>query len=165
VDGEYSIRGIDPQGTLQGVGLPGTYTDATLSVDVRFIGDVVGRSISLECRRQPGWTQGVPSSLHSYKLWVYPATGEYAMTRYDAGKPVALQQSQPNGAIFKGNEQNHLKFGCIGSTISARVNDQLLASVDDATYQGGASTINVGGPLSAMPHVEFRLDNLVVYGP
>lgn len=163
VDGEYRIRNFDPLNRYRGMPLPGVYRDLTISVDVRLEEASAGRLIAIECRKQVNDPDPfVPSS---YKLWIYPTTGEFEITRSDGGRRLSLVKRQTASAIQRDEAWNHLELICHGTTISARANGQDLGSVEDGAYREGLSTITFGGPASAVPHVTARLDNLVVYGP
>lgn len=162
IDGEYSIRNIDAANRVQGVYLPPSFDDATLAFDVRLTGATTGRRIVVECRHQPGGSPAMPSS---YKLRVYPDSRQFEIVRADLGPETSLATRRTSTAIQPDNAWNHLELGCHGTAITARANGQQLGAAEDGRYRSGTLTITFGGPADEIPHVEARLDNLVVYGP
>lgn len=162
VDGEYSIRDVDPAGTsARGITLPIPYTESTLTVRARVVGPVNGRSIHLECRQT--WTPATGSD--SYTLFFVPAQRLFALSRLDAGRPTILARREGSPAIQPDNSWNDLELSCVGNTIAVRINGVEVASVQDGTHRQGQSRVFVRGPSEEMPHAEVRLDNLAVYGP
>lgn len=162
VDGEYSIRDIDPAGTsARGITLPIPYTDSTLTVRARVVGPVNGRSIHLECRQ----TYTPATGSYSYTLFFVAAQRLFVLNRLDAGRPTILARREGSPAIQPDNAWNDLELSCVGSTIAVRINGVQVASVQDVTHGHGQSRVFVRGPSEEMPHAEVRLDDLVVYGP
>lgn len=162
VDGEYSIKKVDPTESGRGVTLPGSYDDATIAIDARLVGPTPSRRIRLQCRTQPSQDPSKPSS---YAFRIFPASREYELIRTDLGQEISIARRQSSPAIQRDNAWNHIELSCIGSRISARVNGQEVASVDDGTYHRGLWNVLLGGPANGTPPAEARFDNLVVFGP
>ena len=155
-DGEYVMEQLDPSsGRRPAAWLPGTYENASLSIDARLEGETAGRYISVGCRNQPN------SGSH-YRLAVVPDTGQFSLARWDEATEALLTPWQVSPAIRAGNASNHLELTCSGSTIAVRINGRDLASVEDSTYARGALWIGVGSaPTTPLP-TTARFDNLEV---
>jgi hypothetical protein len=159
VNGEYLIRKIDPGVDISPVSmLPGEYADAVLAVDARLVGPADGRTVSLACR-------GSEDFASDYRLTVQPATGQFELVRWDAGRDRPLQNWQPSDAIRRGNDVNRLELSCAGSTIAARINGVPVIAVQDATYLGGRLWISCDDLEGLDVTVEARFDNLIVTQP
>ncbi|MFN8637195.1 MAG: hypothetical protein U0893_25380 [Chloroflexota bacterium] len=165
VDGEYSLRNIDPLNGSRGTGTQAVYGDASLVFDVRMVGDASGRSISVGCRVTTIEAAPIRARLSFYNLVIFPDARSFNVIRYDAGVPAQPYGRQFSSAIRPDNEWNRLELSCVGSTVTARANGIDLSTMQDDTHKRGTFFIVIGGPASAMPHPEARLDNLVIYGP
>jgi hypothetical protein len=109
----------------------------------------------LTCRDQPG------GSSH-YRLSIDTRSGFFRLTRWDDGEPTTLKDGNSD-AILRGNMVNRIALTCSKSTISASINNQLLASVTDDTYRSGRIEIGVGVYATNDPvTAEARFDNLRV---
>jgi hypothetical protein len=154
VDGEYEIAGA--RGGF--VALPGTYGDATVTVDAHLSGSQApGRTIGVVCRAgDKGW----------YQLTITPDERTFSIFRYtfvDGGFTPLINDS-PSSAILTGSTQNHIELSCYGDTIEARVNGQQLGLVHDATYRDGWMQLSITAKGDPEPggEVALRLDNLVI---
>ena len=114
-----------------GAGVPGNYSAAALDVDARLADESDGRFILFECRVQR-------NASSYYRLTIGPATAQYSLIRSDEGRVVQLIPWQASSAIQTGLSTNHVELNCSGNTISAAVNENVLASIADGTYQTGA---------------------------
>ncbi len=155
-DGEYVSQRISMDGTRYAtVLLPGTYTNTTLAVDVRLVGDTNQRVSSFECRRQRGVDE------QQYRLEMQPATGSLRLLRFQAGVETDLMPWTPAGAIRGGNETNRVELTCAGETLRARINGVQMAEVQDSALQDGSLAISAG-VLDRRLLSDGRFDNLMV---
>jgi hypothetical protein len=147
VEGQYFIRKIDPNWPfVPFADLPGTYSDASVGIDVRVTGESASRSANLKCRGR-------------YQLVVQPDGRLFRLGRFDGSTEVVLRDWQPASAIRRGNGTNRLELACVGNTIAASINGTVVAAVQDGTYQTGAMSVGVSGAAGTS---EARFDNLVV---
>lgn len=130
------------------------YADAAFAIDARLVGDPSGRWITVDCRRA-----GAGRSLSRYFLQVFPAQRAFRLQRTDNNASVGLVGRTVSEAVRPGNEANRLELICVGSTIAARINGVLVASVEDAIYGAGQFSFVVNATNETS---EARFDNLVV---
>jgi hypothetical protein len=77
VDGEYQIALVDlAYHDLPAAYPPGTYTDVSVAVDARIIGEVANRAIDVGCRN---------TGRSGYRVAVDPGRGGLTLVRIDAG--------------------------------------------------------------------------------
>lgn len=165
VESEYSVRNIDrqPNGPYIGAVFGAVTTDSIVSVDVRLVGDIAGRTAAVFCRRMS--VPDLENQITAYRLVISPDVRQFELQRNDRGGRVSLSGRQPSGAVNGGDAWNRLQLSCIGSTITAWVNGQQVASVEDTSYTSGQHAVGIIGPVGPQPRAEARIDNLVVYGP
>jgi hypothetical protein len=163
VDGEYQIALSGSDVPLPGTAsAPGAFSDVTVAVDVRFLGDPGTQQAGVTCRLQPLGA----NATNGYWFGILPATASYALLRADASKFTALADVQPASAIHPGNETNHLELSCLGNTIAASVNGTQVVTVQDSTYGLGQASITAGPMVPGMSVTtsDVRFDNLLVTG-
>lgn len=158
--GEYAIRKVDPSWqSIPTAQVPGVFSDATIAVDVRLVGDTRARYVSLACRVSR-------DGLANYRLSVQPAEGRFLLTERDDGVIVRQVGWQASPAIRRGNQSNRLHLACQGSTITASANGTTLATLQDATHPEGRLWIGAGSFAdSDAGETEARFGNLVVASP
>jgi hypothetical protein len=157
LDGEYRLSR-----TAGGVGpwsfLPGTYANATLSVDARLVGVTPGRFVEVHCRSMGAL---------GYRFQVEPDQRQFKLVRSDGpGKPeVNLTDLTPTPIINRGNSWNHLEITCIGDTITGSINGVQVVIAHDSTYTQGNLYISGREPGPIPGPLEARFANLVVTRP
>lgn len=153
VDGEYQIRTLDPQDRyIRGVYVPGIYSDASLTVEVRALGDAARQTVILDCREQP-------SGDGQYRLFVDLAERSFRLSRRDSSSStVDLVALQPTAALRPGNQVNRLELSCAGNAISASINGTRVATSQDAAYTRGQMWLGAGNAGLG----ELRFDNLAI---
>ena len=146
--GQYVIRIPSTGGSspaVAGAPLPGTYTDASVSVSASLVNPAGDQLIAVGCR-----AQGANSG---YRFLIVPASGVTLAVR--GGQPLAimglLSIYQTSPAIHTGVEPNQLQLECHGSTIDASINGRQVASVHDYTFRSGQMWIEVGKMPSPVP--------------
>jgi hypothetical protein len=153
-EGEYRVNKLLPGGPIVGrVG--GIYVDASVAVDARIIGPSADRLVFIGCRRQPG-----PQASY-YGFLVAPASGLFAIVRWDNDTQQNLVEPRRSSAIRSGNDSNRLELRCAGSSISALVNGVIVASVQDSKYVMGHVLVGGDTPRSDTTF-DIRFDNLLV---
>jgi predicted lipoprotein with Yx(FWY)xxD motif len=153
VDGEYVVRGTGPTRSVE---LPVDVADATIAVDVRLLGDVMQRTVSVGCRLRQT-TEGA----YGYRLRVEPGAGLYRLVREDGARDHFLRSDRRSTAIRSGTMTNRLELTCSGTTITAVINGVEVARIQDSTYREGPWTFGAGARQPALP-VEARFDNLIL---
>ncbi len=161
--GEYRVRNISPEGGWRGLTVPGTFGNATLTVDARLIGDPRGRLIALGCRQHTDPQGGTQASQISFA--VYPDARSFEIVHNHGRGFTTLVPRRTTSEIRPGNEVNHLELSCVGSTATVRANDVDLATASDIPDTPGRFFVAVSGPGDAQPHADASIDNLAVYGP
>jgi WD40 repeat protein len=151
-DGEYFIQRIDPSVGAPTTVLPGTYADASVSIDARVVGDPNGQLVALACRSSSG-----PDGDSQYRLSVSPADGSFQLSVWKNGTSTPLVAWTTDTSIHPGTDSNHLELSCADASIDALVNGHRVAHVTDTTLRHGAFWIGVDGA-----QAEVRFDNLVV---
>ncbi len=153
-NGEYAIRVVDPSfDRLPLTNLPGEYTNATLSIDTRLVGDTADRYIALACRA---------GSNGHYRLIIEPNRGIFRLIRRTGdSEAVDLVPEKESPAIRRGNGANHVDFTCNASTITIAINGTEVASVQDSTHTSGGMWIAGGVYTGKRQTSDVRFDNLV----
>jgi hypothetical protein len=156
-DGEYYIR-LAPSFASEGqmVGPDLLFANTEIEVDARLVGDTETRWIGILCRLEvrDGALAG------GYALVIRPATGWVSLARVGANSNVRLVPDQISAAVRRGNSTNILELTWAGTTIVARINGTVVASVRDGALQRGRMGLVVGRPEPI--RVEGRFDNLVI---
>lgn len=158
-DGAYVIEGV---GELPTTDLLFTIfdvvADGTIAFDFRLRGPVESRYVFIGCR------DGGNDEIDGYSLAINLLNGALALVAKqspDAGGEVLLTDVVVPASIRPGNRTNRLELSCIGSTITARVNDVEVLSVTDDRFQQGHFNAGIGLFSSSGP-VEGVFDNLLV---
>lgn len=104
-------------------------------------------------------------SSNSYYYGIISSDGYYGIYKKTAegGKQLGLGKQLSSDKILTGAATNHLRFDCIGNTLTLYVNDTQVDQRTDSTYTSG----NVGliaGTYSE-PGTDILFDNLFVYKP
>ena len=97
----------------------------------------------------------------NYFTFAISGSGDYSIYKTINGKPELLVTGS-SLAIFKGNETNHLKASCIGSTLSFEVNNREVVSILDEGPQFGSFIGLVVGTLSE-GGIQVKFDNFNGY--
>lgn len=156
-DGEFVIQTLEEDAGIWQAGVPGSFTDASMAIDVRLAGDGASGTILLGCR-----STATQSSTSEYTLSLKPTDGALALTRWDDGEPVVLAEEIRDDLVALGDGVNRLELACVGSTITAIVNGEQALAVEDDTYASGGFFIGAGVEAGEDGIVEARWDNLEV---
>ena len=88
--------------------------------------------------------------------------GIFKMTS-DGGKPIGNDQMLENDKIIQGSSTNHIRFDCVGSTLTLYVNGSQIDQQTDAEYTTGNVGLIAGTFTTAGTDILF--DNYIVYKP
>jgi len=100
---------------------------------------------------------------HLYRFSI-SGDGYYRIVKLDGEKEVVLGDDWTEAdAIRTGVAVNHLEVICQGTTLTFRVNGELLAEVEDSSYREGDIGLYAGSFFE--PGVEVNFDNLEVVEP
>ena len=132
-----------------------TFSDGAIEVDVRFTMATDAAYVFVACR-------GSQNPRREYHLVVDPVAGYAWLSRGDGSMREDLAPPQPFDAIRQGHGTNRLFLSCTGSTITAAINGDVLASVEDSTYGQGQFAIGSGIYAGRTGRYELRFDNLVI---
>jgi hypothetical protein len=142
-NGEYQITSTKPVTSTSFTAFAtGTYADVVVSAKAHLTSNGDGTDwYGVGCR-----FRNTPSGLSGYYLFFPPTGNTYHLYRSDPGSP-AYDFSGPlqsvNGVADKG-ATHQLQISCSGSTISASIDGNQVASVQDSTYQTGQAVLKAG---------------------
>jgi hypothetical protein len=132
------------------------FRDVQVEADATRLAGPVQNLFGLICR-----------SSHSEEFYFFAISsdGYYALGKIKNGKTTLLGQEMMayNANILQGDGPNHLRFDCIGETLTGYVNGQVIAISNDADFSSGDVGL-VAGALDT-PGVDVTFDNFVVYKP
>ncbi len=131
------------------------FADVRLEVDAGKLGGPDENRIGLICR----------SDGSSYYFFIIGSDGYYGVGLFKDKAATLLGQAsmQPSTAVKTGAAVNHLRFDCVGSNMSAYVNDVKLSQVQDPTLQHGDVGVLAG--TFDQPGVDIIFDNFAVLKP
>lgn len=135
-----------------------SFTDTSIEVDATKVAGPDDNDFGLICRYKDG---------QNFYFGIVSSDGYYAIGIVQNGEQTVIgedgMQLANEGIIKGGNETNHLRFDCVGDTLSLYVNRELIKSVQDANLTTG----NVGLLAGTFGEtgVEINFDNFVVRKP
>jgi hypothetical protein len=147
VGDEYQIATTAPAtGPAQSVPVAGSYNDVTVSVDARLTArSDASTLVRVGCRR------GVSGDSSTYyELFVAPNVGQWKLVRSDPGGFVSLAGAQTVSTALISGAKLHLQLTCAGSTITASIGGQQVASVQDGTYKTGRVFLGAALPINSI---------------
>jgi hypothetical protein len=162
--GEYVISWLpeDQWGAAQVAFLPFAnepVADVAVAADVRLVGETVGRSVTLGCRE--GYASDGVSSV-AYRLLVEPDARRVALLRIDGDETVVLAEERRVRDVVRGEGINRIEMSCVGETIGASVNGEVVLTAEDDTYAEGAVSLGIDVAEDTPGPAEARWDNLEV---
>lgn len=132
------------------------YGDVQVEVDTARLAGTPDNRFGLICRYQDA---------ENFYVFIISSDGYYATAIIQNGTSALLGQEMMayNAAIIHGDGPNHIRFDCIGDTLTGYVNGQLVAVVNDSNFSSGdagllAGAFDEGG-------VEISFDNFQVIKP
>lgn len=76
---------------------------------------------------------------------------------------VGMDSMQVSDAINQGDASNHIRFDCVGSTLTLYVNSTQVASASDSSHTSGDVGLYAG--TFGTPNIDIMFDDFVVYQP
>jgi len=132
------------------------YGDVQVEVDTARLAGTPDNRFGLICRYQDA---------ENFYVFIISSDGYYATAIIQNGTSALLGQEMMayNAAIIHGDGPNHIRFDCIGDTLTGYVNGQLVAVASDSNFSSGdagllAGAFDEGG-------VEISFDNFQVIKP
>jgi plastocyanin len=157
-DGEYVIETLDPDAGVWQIQLDGPYADVEIAVDARIEGGTSGRFVSVGCR-----FARTDDLFEQYSLVVDPADQRVLLYRTDEEDDFVTYFDESGFPLVNPDEEsNRLELRCVGETIAAAVNGEVVATVEDDVYVEGAVYLGTGTYADVRGTVEARWDNLEV---
>ncbi|MBI2941127.1 MAG: serine/threonine protein kinase [Chloroflexi bacterium] len=138
--GEYALKITPETDSDIRVRPSGTYSDVSIAVDVRVVGNADGQYVNVTCR-----DQGTGNQRRHYDLTVAPFDGIWNLSRWNGDRWFPLGSVWTSPAVRRGNDRNHLELTCAGTTISASINGTVVVSVQDSSSPG-----NTGGAVRGL---------------
>ena len=135
---------------------PKDYADTRIEVDAWKNGGPDDNDFGIICRSsgEGEFYYGVISSDGFY--------GIYKVTS-DGGDSLGNDSMLESDAILQGGVTNHLRFDCVGTTLSLYVNDTLVDQQTDSSYTTGNIGLMAGTYQASGTDILF--DNFFVYNP
>ncbi len=102
----------------------------------------------------------------NYYFFVISADGYYAIGKTKDGQAQILTgggKMQPHPAIRTGRQPNRLRADCVEQFLILRVNDELVASVEDTELSSGDVGILAG--TFSQPGADIYFDNFTLFQP
>ncbi len=132
------------------------FSDIRIEVDATKNGGPDDNDFGIICRytNENEFYYGVVSSDGFYGIYKVTASG---------GESIGNESMLESDAIIQGAAANHVRFDCIGSTLSLYVNNTLVDQQTDSAYASGnvglmAGTYDTSG-------TDILFDNFIVYKP
>ena len=132
------------------------YSDIRLEVNATRLGGPVENRFGLICRYH--------NALDFY-FFVISSDGYFTIGKVSGGTLSLLGQPMMayNGAILTGGTPNHLRFDCVGNTLTGYVNGQMVAITQDTAFTHGKVGLTAGSFASSGVDVVF--DDFLVIKP
>ena len=156
-DGEFVIETLEPDAGVWQVQLPGPYADVVVAVDARIEGRANGRFVKIGCR-----FDRTSDGFEEYSFVVDPEAQRALLYRSDGEDIEVLADEDGFEGVNPDDETNRLELACIGETITATINGEEVAEVEDDSYAEGAVYLGAGTYAGVRGTVEARFDDLAV---
>lgn len=155
VQGAYQILALSPHYEVLAAHRH-SFRNVQIEVDATRLAGPVQNLLGLICRSR--------NSEEAY-FFAISSDGYYALGKIKNGKISLLGQEMMayNANIIQGDGPNHLRFDCLGDTLTGYVNGQVVANSNDIDFSSGDAGL-VAGSLDT-PGVDAAFDNFVVYKP
>jgi hypothetical protein len=133
-----------------------SFTDTHIEVDATKNGGPDDNDFGIICRY---------TDINSFYYGIVSSDGYYSIMKMtsDGGKPLGSESMLESDSVTQGAATNHIRFDCVGSTLTLYVNGTQIAQQTDADYTTGnvgliAGTFNTAG-------ADILFDNFFVYKP
>jgi hypothetical protein len=155
VDGAYRILVTNTRYQLWAVSGQ-AFGDVQVEVDIFRLAGPQENFSGLICRYQDE---------NNFYFFIISSDGYYTLGKVQEGQFALIGQEMMafTSYIQQGEVINHLRFDCIGSTLTGFINDQMVAITEDANFQEGDTGLTAGS--FDQGGVEIRFDDFVVIKP
>ncbi len=155
VDGAYRILVTNTRYQLWAVSGQ-AFGDVQVEVDIFRLAGPQENFSGLICRYQDE---------NNFYFFIISSDGYYTLGKVQDGQFSLIGQEMMAFTSFiqQGEVINHLRFDCIGSTLTGFINDQMVAITEDANFQEGDTGLTAGS--FDQGGVEIRFDDFVVIKP
>lgn len=136
---------------------PGLYfTDISVEVDGYKLSGADDNEYGLICRYVDN---------NNFYVASISSEGYYGITRLLNGEfqYIGSESMQPSSAINQGGANNHIRFDCVGTTLTLYVNGVEVASFEDDTHASGDVGLYAGTFNS--PNIDIFFDNFIASQP
>lgn len=133
-----------------------SFTDTHIEVDATKNGGPNDNDFGIICRY---------TATDKFYFGVISSDGYYAIMKMTAtgGKPIGNEHMAESAQVSKGAATNHIRFDCVGSTLTLYVNGTQIDQQTDTDYTTGNVGILAGTFTDAGTDILF--DNFIVYKP
>lgn len=153
--GTYRITVADPDYDLWAVSGQ-FYRDVRIEADATRLAGPYGNRFGLICRYQDP---------RNFYFFVVSSDGYYAIGKVNHAVRSLLGQEMMayNVAVVPGKDPDHLRFDCVGQTLTGYINGQVVAATRDADFHNGDAGLIAG--TFDQPGVDVSFDNFIIYKP
>jgi hypothetical protein len=125
------------------------YHDVQIEVDATRLSGPLENRFGLICRFQ---------DMDNYYFFIISSDGYYAIGKNNNGTVSLLGQEMMafSASIRQADAPNHLRFDCIGDTLTGIVNDQPIARISDADFGGGDAGLIAGAFSESGVNISFE---------
>ncbi|HSB66713.1 MAG TPA: hypothetical protein VLD65_09040 [Anaerolineales bacterium] len=133
-----------------------SFTDTRIEVDASKNGGPDDNDFGVICRY---------IDTTKFYYGVVSSDGYYAIMKMtaDGGSPLGNEKMAESDVINKGTASNHIRFDCVGSTLTLYVNGTQIDQQTDTEYSFGNGGLLAGTFSTAGADILF--DNFIVYKP
>lgn len=132
------------------------FTDSFIEVEAMKAGGDNNNDFGVICRYQDG---------ENFYFFVISSDGYYGIGKLSGGAQMLIgtQSMPPSEVILQGEGTNHIRAGCVGSTLTLIVNGETLAEYEDTEFTSGDVGLLAGSFIN--PGTEIYFDNFQVLHP
>jgi len=133
-----------------------SFTDTHIEVDATKNGGPDDNDFGIICRY---------TDMNKFYYGVITSDGYYSIMKMtsDGGKPIGNENMLQSDMITQGTSTNHIRFDCVGSTLTLYVNGTQIDQQTDVDYTTGNVGLIAGTFTTAGTDILF--DNYFVYKP
>ncbi len=133
-----------------------SFSDVQIEVDATKVAGDDNNDYGLVCRYLDS---------ENFYFFIISSDGYYGIGKVTNGDQdlIGVESMPPSDVIKTGNDTNHLRADCVGSTLRLHVNGNLLAEYDDTDFTSGDVGLIAGSFES--PGTDIHFDNYVVTKP
>ncbi len=132
------------------------FTDTRIEVDATKNGGPDDNDFGIICRY---------TGVDTFYYGVISSDGYFSIMKMtsDGGKPIGNENMLQSDSITQGTSTNHIRFDCVGSTLTLYINGDQIDQQTDADYTTGNVGLIAGTFTTAGTDILFN--NFIVYKP